>query len=204
MAPIHIGLTLSDQHHTDIPNGLRIPQSLHLYGERLRQAIGSDDLLLELHPTDAFVLPARYPDQFRLNRDNCWLNAVEFSEPIREMIELRRFRIGVHQSPVGDLLSSNFYGKYHALEEARRAMDFAAGIGADYFVINLAQQDKWEWARADQYQKGLKAFKELATYYRSMGHDYVPCIETLPFPRFPATGGELTNTQHSRIPSRLD
>lgn len=192
MPKIHIGVTLSDRQQIDLPNGLQVPETLDLYAERFEQLIDSNELVLELQPSDNFVQPARYPDQFRINRENRWLNAVEFIEPVRDLVDEGRIRFGVHQPPNGDLLSSNFYGKYRTLEEARRAMDFAAGIGADYFVINLAQQDKWEWARTDQHQKGLKAFKELATYYRSMGHSYVPLIETLPFPRFPATGGELT------------
>lgn len=95
--------------------------------------------------------------------------------------------------PVGgmDTLSSNFFGKYSALEETRRAMDLADRLKASYFVVHLAQQDKWEWDRSDQIAKALKIYKELAAYYSFHHYTFVPCIEILEYPKFPATGGEL-------------
>ncbi len=189
MASLNLGIALSDANHADRPTGLRIPDSLPLYAQRLAEATGSGPFI-ELQPAEPFSVPARYPDQFRLNRDNCWLNAVEFNDEVQAFIDGQAARLGVHQPQKGDPLASNFFGKYGALEEIRRAMDFAAGVRADYFVFNLAKLDKWEWSRSDQMHKALKVYKEIAAYYRSYGYEYVPCIETLEYPKFPSTGGE--------------
>lgn len=191
MPRIHVGIALSDANRADIPTGLRMPTSLPQYAARFCQATGAETAFLELQPNDRFVEPARYPDQFRLNRDNRWLNAVEFNREVRDFIESGGARLGLHQPLHGDMLSSNYFGKYSAIEEARRAMDFASGLHAEYVVFHLAQVDKWDWARADQLDKGIKIFKELATYYRSHSYTFVPCIELLEYPKFPATGGEL-------------
>lgn len=174
-----------------MPAGLRIPDNLVDYAERYREETDEPQVFFELQPVDRFAEPARYPDQFRLNRDNRWLNAVEFNRAVQEFVDNGNHRLGVHQPLSGDVLSSSYFGKYSALEEARRAMDFATGIGAEYFTMHLAQVDKWDWKRSDQIEKGLKIFKELATYYRSHGYEFIPCIEVLEYPKFPATGGEL-------------
>lgn len=192
MATLHIGIALSDANFADLPTGLRVPDNLPQYARTLSEATGTAPFI-ELQPADAFTVPARYPDQFRLNRDNVWLNAVEFNDEVRDFIDTQSARLGVHQPQKGDPLASNFFGKYNALEEIRRAMDFAAGVSADYFVFNLAKVDKWDWTRSDQMSKALKIYKEIAAYYRSYGYDYVPCIETLEYPKFPATGGETLN-----------
>lgn len=192
MFEIYVGIALSDANRADLPFGIKIPESLPRYVAHFRKVTGFSETFFELQPNDPFVIPARYPDQFRINRDNCWLQAVEFNEEVRDFIEDESNRLGVHQPLAGDMLSSNYFTKYNALEETRRAMDFASGINADYFVFHLAQRDKWDWNRTDQIGKGLKILKELATYYRSHGYKFVPCIELLEYPKFPATGGELS------------
>ena len=194
MAEIFVGVALSDANQADLPGGLRMPESLPHYAARLQPALADDaraPLLLELQPVERFSEPARYPDRFRLNRDNRWLNAVEFNREVRGFVEGGQHRLGLHQPPGLDLLSSNFFTKYQALSELRRAMDFANGIGAEYFVFNLTQRPKWEWDREDQGEKALKGFKELATYYYTHGYSFVPCIEIMEYPLLPATGGEL-------------
>lgn len=191
MFQINVGIALSDANRADMPHGMRVPESLPRYVAHFREATGVHETFFELQPNDRFVTPARYPDQFRINRENCWLQAVEFNEEVRDFIEEGTIRLGVHQPLGTDILSSNYFVKYNTLEETKRAMDFASGIGADYFVFHLSQRDKWDWSRPDQIRKGLKLFKELATYYRSHGYEFVPCIEVLEYPKFPATGGEL-------------
>ncbi len=192
MPEIYVGIALADANRADIPDGLRVPESLPEYVEYVCDVLEVGQAFFELQPSQHFVQPARYPDHFRLNRDNGWLNAVEFNAAVRDLIDSRAHRLGVHQPLLGDMLSSNFFGKYSALEEVRHAMDFASGIGAEYFVFHLAQVDKWDWERDDQIEKGIKIFKELATYYRSHSYHFIPCIELLEYPKFPATGGELS------------
>jgi hypothetical protein len=192
MADIHVGVALSDANQADWPQGLQIPVDLPVYARRYREALQTDQVFFELQPETRFVEPVAYPDQFRLRRDNAWHRTVEQDEELQEILDSPRSRIGVHMPTGGrDFLSSNYFGKYKAIEEARAAMNFAAQINADYFVIHLAQHDKWDWERADQVSKGLKIFKELATYYNAKGFSFVPCIEILEYPKFPATAGEL-------------
>ncbi len=191
MPTLNLGIALSDANRADHPTGLQIPKNLPDYARLLQQVTGGAVPFLELQPTDRFTGPARYPDQFRINRDNSWLNAVEFNDTVQAFIDEGDVRFGMHQPAYGDPLASNFFGKYSAIEELRRAMDFAAGVQADYFVFNLAKLDKWEWNRQDQMLKGIKIYKEIAAYYRSYGYDFVPCIETLEYPKFPAFGGEM-------------
>lgn len=192
MALITVGIALSDANRADRPAGLQMPDGLPSYAAMLAATLGGEDpLLLELQPVDPFAEPARYPDRFRLNRDNRWLNAVEFNREVRDFVEAGRHRLGLHQPPQLDLLSSNYFTKYQALSEIRRAMDFANGLGAEYFVFNLAQVPKWEWQREDQIAKALKGFRELATYYRVHDFRFVPCVEVMEYPLMPATGGEL-------------
>jgi hypothetical protein len=69
-------------------------------------------------------------------------------------------------------------------------MEFAEYIDADYFVFHLAHVDKWNWNRQDQMEKAVKIFNVFATYYTAREMSFVPVIETLEFPRFPATGAE--------------
>lgn len=192
MIQIHVGTALSDANDADIPTGMRIPEMLPRYVAHFRQVTGVKKGVFELQPNDPFVELARYPDQFGLNRHNRWLRTVEFDEEMGDFLDQRTAKLGVHQPLIGDTLSSNYFTKYKALEEVRRAMDFANGIEADYFVFHLAQIDKWDWERSDQIAKSIKIFKELAIYYRSHSYKFVPCIELLQYPKFPATGGELS------------
>ena len=193
MPEIHVGIALSDANRADMASGLRMPEALPRYAEIYLEATGEPLPFFELQPTERFTEPARYPDRFRLNRNNRWLNAVEFNREVQAFVDSGNHRLGVHQPLIGDALSSNFFGKYSAVEEIRRAMDFASGIHANYFTMHLAQVDKWDWKRSDQIEKGLKIFKELATYYRSYGYQFIPCIEVLEYPKFPATGGEVVH-----------
>lgn len=192
MAEIRVGVALSDANMADWPQGLRLPRDLATYARRYREVMQTSELFCELQPEARFVEPVAYPDEFRPVRDNPWVEAFEESHDFRYTLEQPNALVGVHM-PVGgrDFLSSNFFGKYRAIEETRAAMHFANQIGADYFVIHLAQHDKWDWERDDQIAKSLKIFKELATYYSVNGFSFVPCIELLEYPKFPATGGEL-------------
>src|SRR5581483_9255412 len=99
--------------------------------------------------------------------------------------------LGVHQPLQNrDVLSSNFFHKYEAIEATKQAMEFAEYIDADYFVFHLAQADKWSWDRQDQMEKAIKIFNVFATYYTSREMSFTPLIETLEYPKFPATGAE--------------
>ncbi len=193
MIEINVGIALSDMHLADLPAGLRVPEDLATYAREYRAAMGIEEVFFELQPEDRFARPARYPDQFQHRLANRWMRALRTGREFRHFLLHERPRIGVHMPTVAkDPLSSNFFGKHTALEEIKRAMDFAHQIGADYFVVHLATRDKWTWERSDQIAKGLKIFKEIAVHYSVKGYQFTPVIEVLPYPRFPAHGGELS------------
>jgi hypothetical protein len=191
MSEIIIGCALSDVNRADLPRGLRVPEQLAEYARRSQQRIGSPQISFQFQPEDPWTLPATFPDQFVPRKTNRWFRAFQTQPSLLEAVRAASDSIGVHQ-PIQkrDALSSNFFTKYEAIEETKTAMDFAQHIGADYFVFHLAQVDKWAWDRRDQMDKALKIFNVFATYYTAQKMTFIPVIETLEYPKFPATGGE--------------
>ncbi len=191
MPEIIVGCALSDVNRADLPRGLRIPERLVDYAQRYEQRVGSTAVTFELQPEDLWTIPATFPDQFVARKNNRWWKAVQSQPKLLPILTGPPSRMGLHQPIKGrDALSSNFFKKYEAIEETKQAMDFAQYIGAEYFVFHLSQEDKWNWNRKDQMEKALKIFSVFATYYRSRGMSFVPLIETLEYPQFPATGSE--------------
>jgi hypothetical protein len=191
MSDIIIGCALSDVNRADLPRGLRVPERLADFAGRAQQRLGSPLFSLQLQPEDYWTLPATFPDQFVPRTTNRWLRTFQSQPGLLQVLRGAATSIGVHQ-PIQnrDVLSSNFFTKYEALEETKQAMDFAQLIGADYFVFHLAQVDKWNWERRDQMEKSIKIFNVFATYYTAQKMTFVPVIETLEYPKFPATGSE--------------
>jgi hypothetical protein len=191
MPEIIVGCALSDVNHADLPGGLRVPERLADYAERFRARVGSPAVSFQLQPEDSWTLPAVFPDQFVPRKMNRWWRAVQTQPRLLSILTGPPARIGVHQ-PIQkrDVLSSNYFSKYEAIEETKQAMDFAQYVGAEYFVFHLAQVDKWNWERRDQMAKAIKLFDVFATYYTAQGMSFVPLIETLEYPKFPATGSE--------------
>ncbi len=191
MDNLFVGCALSDVNQADIINGLRVPERLADYAKHFQQHVGTSDFSFELQPEDAWTLPVRYPDQYTERANNRWWRTFRNNETLLTLFRETCAPIGVHQPVQGyDLLSSNFYDKYHAIAETQRAMAFAQFIHADYFVFHLATMDKWGWNRQDQINKALKLLGVFAAFYHASDFDFVPSIELLPYPRFPATGGE--------------
>ncbi len=205
MPEIIVGCALSDTNHADLPRGLRVPERLVDFAERYRARVGSPVLSFQLQPEDRWTIPAVFPDQFVPRKTNRWWRAVQAQPRLQDVLSAGDARIGIHQ-PIQnrDALSSNFFNKYEAMEETKRAMDFAQSIGADYFVFHLAQVDKWTWERRDQMDKALKIFNVFATYYTAQNMTFVPLIETLEYPKFPAMGSEaymLLNECRKALPN---
>ncbi len=197
MAEVIIGCAVSDMNRADIPRGLRVPEKLVEYAQRFQARVGSQPITLELQPEDLWTIPATFPDQFVPRKTNRWWRAVQGQPRLLPILTGPPGHIGVHQ-PIQnrDALSSNFFKKYEAIEETKQAMDFAQYIGAEYFVFHLTQEDKWNWDRHDQMEKALKIFNVFATYYTSQGMSFIPVIETLEYPQFPATGSEAFDLLH--------
>lgn len=191
MPEIIIGSALSDVNRADLPRNLRVPERLADYIELYQARLESPYALLELQPEDLWTVPATFPDQFIPRKNNRWWRTVQSQPDLLLKLRAANMRVGVHQ-PIQnrDPLSSNFFHKYEALEATKQAMEFAEYIDADYFVFHLAHVDKWNWNRQDQMEKAIKVFNVLATYYTAREMSFTPVIETLEFPKFPATGSE--------------
>lgn len=191
MPEIIVGCALSDLNRADLPRGLRVPERLADYADRFRARVGTPAVSFQLQPEDAWTIPETFPDHFVPRKTNRWWRAVQTQPRLLTILTGPPSRIGLHQ-PIQnrDVLSSNYFGKYEAIEETKQAMDFAQYIGAEYFVFHLAQVDKWNWERRDQMAKAVKLFEVFATYYTAQGMSFVPLIETLEYPKFPATGSE--------------
>jgi hypothetical protein len=191
MAEITVGCALSDINRADLPRNLRVPERLSDYIELYNARLESPRVLLEIQPEDLWTVPATFPDQFISRKNNRWWRTVQSQQDLLMKLRAQNMYIGVHQ-PIQnrDALSSNFFSKYEAIEATKQAMDFAEYIDADYFVFHLAHVDKWSWDRQDQMEKAIKIFNVFATYYTSREMSFTPVIETLEFPRFPATGAE--------------
>lgn len=191
MPEIIVGCALSDLNRADLPRNLRVPERLGDYMELYQKRLETPYLLFELQAEDLWTVPATFPDQFIPRKNNRWWRAVQSQPDLLVKLRGPNTLVGVHQ-PVAnrDALSSNFFRKYEALEATKQAMEFAEYIDADYFVFHLAQVDKWNWSRQDQMDKAIKIFNVFATYYTAREMSFTPVIETLEFPKFPATGAE--------------
>lgn len=191
MPTIRVGCALSDTNRADLPTGLRVPERLADYARRVQTRTRSEDFLFELQPEEHWTTPIAFPDQFVARETNRWWRNFRQDARLRALFKSSHAVIGMHQ-PVQacDALSSNFFQKYHAIEETKQAMTFAQYIGADYLVFHLATMDRWEWDRRDQMNKALKIFKAFAAFYHASNFTFTPCVEILEYPKFPATGGE--------------
>ncbi len=191
MAEIIIGCALSDVNRADLPRNLRVPERLTDYVELVQARLASPLTLFELQPEDLWTVPATFPDQFIPRKNNRWWRTLQSQPELLVKLRAPNLRVGVHQ-PIQnrDALSSNFFVKYEMIEATKQAMEFAEFIDADYFVFHLAQVDKWNWDRQDQMDKAIKVFNVFATYYTAREMKFTPIIETLEFPKFPATGAE--------------
>jgi hypothetical protein len=190
MPAVRVGCALSDVNRADLPNGLAVPARLTDYARRFQNRVDKN-LLFELQPEEFWVTPTAFPDQFTARETNRWWHTWKNDPRLAAVLKSTEACIGIHQ-PVQarDVLSSNFFQKYAAIEETKQAMLFANAVGANYFVFHLAMADRWEWDRRDQMDKALKIFKVFAAFYRASDFSFVPCIEILEYPKFPATGGE--------------
>ena len=190
MAEIIVGCALSDVNRADLPRNLRVPERLGDYIDLYQARLESPYVLLELQPEDLWTVPATFPDQFIPRKNNRWWRTAQAPDLLARL-RAPNMLIGVHQPILNrDALSSNFFHKYEAIEATKQAMEFAEYIDADYFVFHLAQVDKWGWNRQDQMEKAIKIFNVFATYYTAREMSFTPLIETLEFPKFPATGAE--------------
>lgn len=197
---IKVGLALSDAgfYHRET---MRLPDDLPEFFHRYQDKFETEDLFFELQPEMPW-LKKRGDFSYVANEDNEWLKlgraaAQRVKEgPYAKIIEAVRRPgniLGVHQSIRDmDILSEDIHKKLETIESTQQAMLFAHLISADYFVFHLAQsKDYWDWNRSEQIAIALKAFQGWADFYKSSGFTFIPLVENLEFPKFPATPEEM-------------
>ncbi len=196
---IKVGLALSDAgfYHRET---MRLPEDLREFFERYQEKFETEELFFELQPEMPW-LKKKGDFSYIADEDNKWLR---MGRAIQEPAEEPYTRIigamhrpgnifGVHQSIRDmDILSEDIHKKLETIESTQQAMLFAHRISADYFVFHLAQsRDYWDWNRSEQIALALKAFQGWADFYKKSGFTFIPLIENLEFPKFPATPEEM-------------
>lgn len=191
---LFVGCALSDANRADLPNALRVPERLADYARRFQERVGTTDFSFELQPEDLWTRPVAFPDEFVASKTNRWWRAIRQNADLAGLLRGHTGSMGVHQPILGrNPLSSNFFGKYQGIAETQQAMAFAHAIDADYFVFHLATEDAWGWERRDQMAKALKLYSAFAAFANASSFTFVPCIELVEYPKFPATGGEAVD-----------
>ncbi|HEC99817.1 MAG TPA: hypothetical protein ENN18_05495 [Proteobacteria bacterium] len=199
---IKVGLALSDAgfYHRET---MRLPEDLSEFFQRYQDKFETEKLFFELQPEMPW-LKKKGDFSYVADEDNRWLKlgrAAEqgaTGEPYASIIEAMRrpgHIFGVHQSIRDmDILSEDIHKKLETIESTQQGMLFAHLISADYFVFHLAQsKDYWDWNRSEQIAVALKAFQGWADFYKQSGFSFIPIIENLEFPKFPATPEEMVS-----------
>ena len=105
--------------------------------------------------------------------------------------------LGIHAPNIMIDVLDDSYGQFkkdQSLASICQAMEYANTIGADYFVYHLVQRDLWvdpQIRRDVLIPESLRVYAWLSEYYRVHNFHFVPCIEVLEYPKFPATPFEI-------------
>jgi hypothetical protein len=210
---IKVGLALSDAgvYYRD---DRKIPEDLAIFFQAYQSKLDTQGLFIEFQP-EAPWIKQEAGSQYAVDENNSWLKlgkafkGEETNSAYAEVIEALRNPdniFGVHQSIADmDVLSKDLHKRLVTIESTQQAMLFAQLISADYFVFHLAQsKDYWDWNRGEQISIALRAFQELAGFYKSSGFTFTPLLENLEFPKFPATAEEMVsmfNTCRELLPN---
>ncbi len=198
---IQVGLALSDvgfyQRET-----MKIPDDLPEFFQRYQEKFETRELFFEFQPEFPWLKKREF--SYTPDEQNPWLKLGRAAEhrltegPYARTVHALHQPgnvFGVHQ-PIRDMdiLSQDIHKKLETIESTQQAMLFAHLISADYFVFHLAQsKDYWDWNRSEQIALALKAFQGWADFYKNSGFSFVPLIENLEFPKFPATPEEMVS-----------
>ena len=197
---IKVGLAISDAGFSS-PAPLVLPEDLEHFLRIAADRLPGRGLFFEFQPEMPWIVKDS-GSRFAPDTGNKWFElgrAVRRNDlhgpygPAVEAIGQPENIFGVHQSIQHmDVLSEDIGMRLKTIESTKQAMFFAGQIRADYFVFHLAQSvDYWDWDRREQMEIALRAFEELADYYYQCSPDFVPLLENLEFPKFPATAAEI-------------
>ncbi len=201
---VFVGSALSDVNRADDQLNLRVPENLGQYIHMAREALATSYFCMELQPEQPWI---QYQNGHFVSCKNSWTKisnhpADNFAWIRREIFNQPRI-LGVHapnlQIDVLDTCSDGFK-RQESISSIIEAMRWANQIKADYFVIHLCQTDRWRdnsYRRDVQIPKSLKIFNFLASIYRKEHFQFVPCIEILEYPKYPATPYEIRTILNS-------
>ncbi len=197
-----VGLALSDAGFYR-PGQSMMPKDLDFYFRLAEKRLPGQEPFFEFQPEASWILeePGHF---FAPDKKNKWLElgrAMRRNDlqgpyaPVLSYMSRQGSRFGVHQSIRDmDILSEDISVQLRTLESAKQGMLFAGQIRAEYFVFHLAQSvDYWDWDRREQMDVAVRAFQEMADFYHQCAPGFIPLLENLEFPKFPATAAEIVN-----------
>lgn len=195
---IFVGPALSCANLADEKIGLHVPENLGNYIHEQRKALNKSFFFQEWQPERRWV---EYQDGRFQKRENLWTGILSSHHPnahwIRHEIANQPHILGIHSPNIMiDVMDDSFgqFKKRQSLASICQAMEFADKVGADYFVYHLIQRDLWvdpDIRRTVLIPESLKVYAWLSEYYRRRNFNFVPCIEILEYPKFPATPFEI-------------
>jgi len=196
---IHVGVAVSEENRIDRTRSdgrsILLPIDAMTIIHEYRKLNSLDHVIIEFQPETNFS---------ELDHKNYWFripNWQSLSNPshkdrfkeVFDNLQKKNYPdnlVGVHQTIKGfDVLHP--MQKDLTVHMAKKGLDFANSIAADYFVVHLCQVDHWDWDRKEQVKNALRAYKDISDHYVHNDYKFVVCIENLEYPKFPATAHEI-------------
>lgn len=195
---IYVGPALSCANHADERHGMHIPEDLGTYIHEQRRALSSPVFFQEWQPERRWV---EHRDGGFYPKSNLWTDMLTRrdgkAEWLRRELVSQPHLLGIHSPNIMvDVLDDSYghFKKRQSLSSICQAMEFANAVGADYFVYHMIQRDIWvdqDTRRDVLIPESLRVYAWLAEYYRRKKFSFIPCIEVLEFPKYPATPFEI-------------
>ncbi|MDQ7826641.1 MAG: hypothetical protein RDV48_27810 [Candidatus Eremiobacteraeota bacterium] len=195
---IFVGPALSCANTADERYGKRVPYNLSEYIHEQRVALSTPYFFQEWQPERRWV---EFHDGAFYPKENSWTQIITSDHPdaqrTRHELLHQPHNLGIHSPNIMiDVLDDSYghFKKNQSLESICRAMEYAQTVGADYFVYHLVQRDLWvdpSMRRNMLIPESLRVYAWLSEYYRRRKFTFVPCIEVLEYPKYPATPFEV-------------
>jgi hypothetical protein len=172
-------------------SNLHLPLDLSLVIHEQRTALNSPVFFLEIQLDEKFT-----PD------DNIWWNHLGQDIQFQEELKYQPHLVGVYP-PIDNIdVHDESYDnliKIYSIKTIKKSMDYANAIGADYFVYPLIQRTGYispKMRMGDFLEESYRIYNGFAEYYRYRNFSFVPCIEILEYPKYPATPFEIEDILH--------
>lgn len=102
------------------------------------------------------------------------------------MLQHYQSRVIVHgPTQKRDIASNNQQLRSRSLAENKKALDFAAELGAEAMILHITPQDDFD-LRIKQLDRAIESFSELASYIKDKSLPVSLMLENLEYPKWPA------------------